>query len=118
MCWRSGAKIVRLDAFGYVTKEPGTRCFFQEPEVWKLLDMVEKIVHEKDTGCAHAPLCMSCFQPGSRGEIGPVKLIRWSCYSTPGLSSVHQTVRTLIHAVLSWLKVFGRVLLRWITGRH
>jgi len=48
----SGAKIVRLDAFGYVTKEPGTRCFFQEPEVWKLLDMVEKIVHDKDTGCA------------------------------------------------------------------
>ena len=33
-----------------MTKEPGTRCFFQEPEVWHLLDMVEKIVHEKDTG--------------------------------------------------------------------
>ena len=57
--WCSGAKIVRLDAFGYVTKEPGTRCFFQEPEVWKLLDMVEKIVHEKDTGCAGFALCLN-----------------------------------------------------------
>ena len=25
----SGAKIVRLDAFGYATKKPGTPCFFQ-----------------------------------------------------------------------------------------
>ena len=24
-----GAKLVRLDAFGYATKQPGTRCFFQ-----------------------------------------------------------------------------------------
>ena len=48
----SGAKMVRLDAFGYVTKKPGTRCFFQEPEVWHLLDMVEKIVHANDTGYA------------------------------------------------------------------
>lgn len=24
-----GAKIVRLDAFGYATKKPGTRCFFE-----------------------------------------------------------------------------------------
>lgn len=24
-----GSKLVRLDAFGYATKTPGTRCFFQ-----------------------------------------------------------------------------------------
>lgn len=24
-----GAKLIRLDAFGYATKTPGTRCFFQ-----------------------------------------------------------------------------------------
>lgn len=24
-----GAKLIRLDAFGYATKAPGTRCFFQ-----------------------------------------------------------------------------------------
>lgn len=28
LCER-GAKIVRLDAFGYATKKPGTRCFFE-----------------------------------------------------------------------------------------
>ena len=26
-----GSKLVRLDAFGYATKTPGTRCFFQVP---------------------------------------------------------------------------------------
>lgn len=25
----AGAKIVRLDAFGYATKKAGTRCFFE-----------------------------------------------------------------------------------------
>ncbi len=25
----AGARIVRLDAFGYATKKPGTRCFFE-----------------------------------------------------------------------------------------
>lgn len=24
-----GSKLIRLDAFGYATKTPGTRCFFQ-----------------------------------------------------------------------------------------
>ena len=57
LCAR-GAKIVRLDAFGYVTKIPGTRCFFEEPQVWHLLDMVERIVHEQDTGCAQT-LCLN-----------------------------------------------------------
>lgn len=32
-----GAALIRLDAFGYATKKPGTSCFFLEPEVWDLL---------------------------------------------------------------------------------
>jgi hypothetical protein len=27
--WLSGAKLIRLDAFGYVTKKAGTECFMQ-----------------------------------------------------------------------------------------
>lgn len=33
LCHR-GAKIVRLDAFGYATKKPGTRCFFEVGQIW------------------------------------------------------------------------------------
>jgi len=33
-----GAKGIRLDAFAYTIKRPGTNCFFVEPEVWEVLD--------------------------------------------------------------------------------
>lgn len=32
-----GAAIVRLDAFAYAPKEPGTRCFLNEPDTWDVL---------------------------------------------------------------------------------
>lgn len=32
-----GMSIIRLDAFGYATKRPGTKCFFEEPDIWELL---------------------------------------------------------------------------------
>lgn len=35
---RSGAKMIRLDAFAYTIVEVGTNCFFLEPQVWELLD--------------------------------------------------------------------------------
>ncbi len=33
-----GAKGIRLDAFAYTVKRPGTNCFFIEPDVWEVLD--------------------------------------------------------------------------------
>lgn len=39
-----GVSIIRLDAFAYTTKKPGTSCFFIEPEVWEYLDFVNTIV--------------------------------------------------------------------------
>lgn len=38
-----GAKIVRLDAFAYVSKKPGHKNFFNEPETWELLERVKEI---------------------------------------------------------------------------
>jgi len=35
-----GARIVRLDAVGYVIKKPGTSCFMVEPEIWEFLGWV------------------------------------------------------------------------------
>jgi len=33
----NGVRIVRLDAVGYVVKEPGTSCFMVEPAIWEVL---------------------------------------------------------------------------------
>jgi sucrose phosphorylase len=41
---QKGAAIVRLDAFAYATKKPGTNCFFIEPDVWELLDYGKAIL--------------------------------------------------------------------------
>ena len=35
---RRGADIIRLDAFAYAVKKPGSSCFFVEPEIWELLE--------------------------------------------------------------------------------
>ena len=33
-----GVKMLRLDAFGYTTKQIGTSCFLVEPDVWRILE--------------------------------------------------------------------------------
>jgi len=37
-------KLIRMDAFAYVTKKLGTNCFFLEPNVWEVLDWLNKYV--------------------------------------------------------------------------
>ncbi len=44
LCKRK-VSIVRLDAFAYATKRPGTNCFFIEKDVWELLDFVRSILN-------------------------------------------------------------------------
>ena len=39
---RHGVKFVRLDAVAYVTKKPGTNCFFVEPEIYEFLKWMEE----------------------------------------------------------------------------
>ena len=36
------AAFIRLDAFAYCIKKPGTDCFFVKPEIWNLLHDIEK----------------------------------------------------------------------------
>ncbi len=38
-----GAEIVRLDAFAYVSKEPGLKNFLNEPETWDILERIKKL---------------------------------------------------------------------------
>lgn len=42
-----GISIVRLDAVGYVTKKPGTNCFFIEPEIWDFMDWIKGIADNR-----------------------------------------------------------------------
>jgi sucrose phosphorylase len=44
LCEKGQTKLIRLDAFGYVTKRAGTSCFMQEPGVWELLDRIKQVV--------------------------------------------------------------------------
>ncbi|WIA16714.1 hypothetical protein OEZ85_013369 [Tetradesmus obliquus] len=44
LCERGGARLIRLDAFGYVSKKAGTTCFMQGPEVWDLLARIKEVV--------------------------------------------------------------------------
>jgi sucrose phosphorylase len=39
-----GAALVRLDAFAYTIKKVGGTCFFEEPEIWEMLERVQKIL--------------------------------------------------------------------------
>ena len=42
-----GAAVIRLDAFAYATKKAGTSCFFQEPEVWNLLNFCRESLKDR-----------------------------------------------------------------------
>lgn len=44
-----GASVIRLDAFAYAVKKPGTSCFFVEPEIWELLSSLQDIVAPQGT---------------------------------------------------------------------
>lgn len=36
--------LIRLDALAFATKRPGTTCFFLEPDFWKLIDRVKRLL--------------------------------------------------------------------------
>lgn len=42
-----GASMMRLDAFAFATKKYKTSCFFIEPEMWEMMERVQKILDEK-----------------------------------------------------------------------
>lgn len=43
-----GASMVRLDAFAFATKKPGTSCFFVEPEMWDCMERVAGVLRERN----------------------------------------------------------------------
>ena len=45
---RHGISLVRMDAYGYITKVRGTSCFFVEPEVWGLIRDMETLLQSQN----------------------------------------------------------------------
>ncbi len=43
-----GPAMIRLDAFAYATKKPGTNCFFVQPDVWEILDWSRDVLADTD----------------------------------------------------------------------
>ncbi len=43
-----GISVVRMDAYGYITKMRGTNCFFVEPQVWDLIRAMEELLGARD----------------------------------------------------------------------
>lgn len=48
-----GMSLLRLDAFAYCVKKVGSRCFFEEPEIWALLSQINLLVSNRQ--CAMLP---------------------------------------------------------------
>ena len=55
MC-QNGAGLIRLDAFAYAVKKPGTSCFFVEPEIWELLGWIGSLA--APLGAALLQMCI------------------------------------------------------------
>lgn len=43
-----GISVVRMDAYGYITKVHDTNCFFVEPQVWGLIRDMEDLLAQQD----------------------------------------------------------------------
>lgn len=43
-----GLSQLRLDAFAFATKKIDTACFFLEPEIWEMMERIQKILDEKN----------------------------------------------------------------------
>ena len=46
-----GVKLLRLDAFGYTTKEIGTSCFLVEPQVYRNLEWINEVALKYGAEC-------------------------------------------------------------------
>ena len=94
-----GGKLVRLDAFAYLHKEPGEQNFFNKPGTWEYLERLKRIASKYDLTLL--PEIHSEYGDGLHGEMSAKGFPIYDFFF-PGL---------VIHA-LDWGT--NRHLLRWI----
>lgn len=74
---RHGASLIRLDAFAYAVKRPGTSCFFVEPDIWELLGRCAKIAAEE--GAQILPEIHEHFQSSKNWHAGIIMCMTLRC---------------------------------------
>ncbi len=77
-----GARIVRLDAFAYASKEPGRHNFLNEPETWDILERINGI--GKKLGLTLLPEIHAAYSEGIYEEIASGGYLTYDFF-LPGL---------------------------------
>ena len=77
-----GAAIVRLDAFAYAPKEPGTRCFLNEPDTWDVLARIDGMA--KPHGLELLPEIHASYAEGRYAQLAELGYMVYDFF-LPGL---------------------------------
>ncbi|MBU0996098.1 MAG: sucrose phosphorylase [Proteobacteria bacterium] len=99
---RKKPEFIRMDAFAYTTIKLGTNCFFLEPDVWKLLEMLAGFVTPFD----------SRILPEVHGHYTYQKKLSEKGYWVYDFALPMLVLHTLYHhtntALLNWLQICPR----------
>ncbi len=77
-----GASIVRLDAFAYAPKAPGTRCFFNEPDTWDVLARIDALAQPQ--GLELLPEIHASYEEGRHTQMAELGYMVYDFF-LPGL---------------------------------
>jgi len=77
-----GARIVRLDAFAYASKEPGRANFLNEPETWQILERIAQLAN--DYGIELLPEIHAEYHTGTHQKIADAGYLTYDFF-LPGL---------------------------------
>lgn len=77
-----GAAIVRLDAFAYAPKEPGTRCFLNEPDTWDVLAHIDAMAQPH--GLELLPEIHASYEEGRYAQMAKLGYVVYDFF-LPGL---------------------------------
>lgn len=95
-----GAKIVRLDAFAYLHKEPGRSNFFNRPETWVYLDRLQAMA--QNYGLTMIPEIHAEYGSGLHEEIASKGYPFYDFFS-PGLI-IDALDRGINRPLLNWIE--------------
>ena len=93
-----GARIVRLDAFAYAPKSPGSRNFLNEPDTWDVLEKVREIADEN--GLTLLPEIHASYNEGIYETVASKGYMTYDFF-LPGLL-IHAIENRTGEKLLSW----------------
>ena len=97
-----GARLLRLDAFGYTTKKIGTSCFLVEPEVWQILEWF------RETAAQHGVELLPEVHDHPSWQYAIARRGMWSyAFALPPLV-LYSLLDTNSHYLKAWLRMCPR----------